>query len=177
VKCKLCNKSYAYHGGTTNLHDHLNRVHSNEYKTKSKHDPTLDAFIARSKCPTSRAKRITDLIADMVMQDLRPVALVEGRSFEALLKYIEPGYKVPSATHIAQVVRRKHEAGKWRLKQKLTADSTSLAITTDIWTSCANDAYVYFPHGPLHHQYLANAFMYSCNKPFPRPSHCCKHCR
>ena len=31
MKCKLCNKSYTYHGGTTNLHDHLNRIHSNEY--------------------------------------------------------------------------------------------------------------------------------------------------
>ena len=118
VKCKLCNKSYAYHGGTTNLHNHLNRVHCNEYKTKSKHDPSLDAFIAQSKCPTSRVKRITDLIADMVAQDPRPAALVEGRGFETLPKYIEPGCKVPTATHVAQVVRRKHEAGKRLFEEK-----------------------------------------------------------
>ena len=117
MKCKLCNKRYAYHGRTTNLHNNLNHVHSNEYKTKSKHDPTLDAFIARSKCPTSRVKRITDLIANMVEQDLRPSALVEGHGFEALLKYIELGYKVPSATHIVQVALRKHKAGKRLLKQ------------------------------------------------------------
>ena len=34
---QVVQQRYAYHGGTTNLHDHLNHVHSNEYKTKSKH--------------------------------------------------------------------------------------------------------------------------------------------
>ena len=175
VKCKLCNKRYAYHGGTTNLHNHLNRIHSNKYKTKSKHDPTLDAFITWSKCTTSHAKRITDLIADMVAQDFWPAALVEGRGFEALLKYIKSGYKVPSATHIAQVVRCKHKAGKRLLKQKLTADSTSLAITTDIWTSWANDAYI-----SLTAHFITSTWqMVSCilaTSPNPRPSYCCQHC-
>ena len=55
---------------------------------------------------------------------------MEGDGFKALLKFIEPGYKVPSATHITHVV------------QKLKEDALSLAITSDIWTSCANDAYI-----------------------------------
>ena len=140
VKCTLCDKSYAFHGGTTNLRDHLLRIHANEFKPKQQ--PRLDTFMIRGKCPESRAKRITELIADMVARDLRPAAVVEGDGFKALLKFIEPGYKVPSATHIAHVVRRQHEGAKVALKQKLKENVLSLAITSDIWTSCANDAYI-----------------------------------
>ena len=140
VECTLCDKEYAFHGGTSNLRDHLVRMHSNEFKPKQQ--PCLDAFVIRGKCPDSRAKRISELIANMVARDLRPAAVVEGDGFKALMKYIEPGYKAHSATHIASVVRRQYEAAKVALKQKLKEDASSLAITSDIWTSCANDAYI-----------------------------------
>ena len=140
VECTLCDKEYAFHGGTSNLRDHLVRMHSNEFKPKQQ--PCLDAFVIRGKCPDSRAKRISELIANMVARDLRPAAVVEGDGFKALMKFIEPGYKAPSATHIATVIRRQYEAAKVALKQKLKEDASSLAITSDIWTSCANDTYI-----------------------------------
>ena len=48
----------------------------------------------------------------MVAQDLWPALMVEVDGFQALMKYVEAGYKVPSAMQIAKVVRRKHETGK-----------------------------------------------------------------
>ena len=65
----------------------------------------------------------------MVARDLRPAALVEGGGFKDLMKYIEPGYKVPTATHISEAVRKKHVAAKGSLKVKLQ-DANSLGITT-----------------------------------------------
>lgn len=38
---------------------------------------------------------------DMVARDLRLAALVERGGFKDLMKYIEPGYKVPTASHIS----------------------------------------------------------------------------
>ena len=64
VKRTLCDREYAFHGGTSNLCDYLVHIHSNEFKPKQQ--PNLDAFVIRGKCPDSRAKRITELIADMV---------------------------------------------------------------------------------------------------------------
>jgi len=92
------------------------------------------------------------------------------------LKYIEPGYKVPSATHITQVVHRKHKAGKRLLKQKLANSTLDKFGDYNRHLDKLRKRCLYFPNGPLHHQYLANGFMYSCKKPFPRPSHCCQHC-
>ena len=140
AKCTLCEKTYAFDGGTSNLRDHLLQLHASNFKPKQQ--PRLDDFVIRGECPDSRAKRITELIADLVARDLCPAAVVEGDGFKVLLKFIEPGYKVPSATHIAHVVHRQHESAKVALKQKLKEDALSLAITSDLWTSCSNDAYI-----------------------------------
>lgn len=44
-----------------------------------------------------------ELIANIVAHDLCSAAVVEGDGFKALLKFIKPGYKVPSVTHITHV--------------------------------------------------------------------------
>ena len=119
-----------------------------------------------AKCPHSRAKQITDLIANMVACDIRPAAIVEGDGFKALMKFVEPGYKVPSATHIAQIVHQKHELGKRILKEKLKLEANGLAFTTDIWTSCSNDSYISLTAHFITHSWQ----MVSCilaTSPFP----------
>ena len=42
----------------------------------------MDSFVSRAKCPPTQAKRITELIALMVVKDLRPAAIVEGEGFK-----------------------------------------------------------------------------------------------
>lgn len=54
---------------------------------------------------------------------------------------LEPGYTVPSRKLITSMIRRKHEVGKELLCEKLKAAS-SVALTTDIWTSRATQAYI-----------------------------------
>ena len=139
--CKICNKEYAYHRGTSNLRDHLTRAHPSKLKSPP-NQSSLDPYLSHSKCSETRAKRITEHIVDMVVRDLRPAALVEGAGFKALMNYIEPGYRVPTATHIAEVVRQKFINGKDSMKQYLESELHFMAITTDIWTSRANDAYL-----------------------------------
>ena len=141
VSCSICAKDYAYHGGTSNLRDHLVRCHPKEFQPSLKRQPTIETFVSKTKCSASRAKQITGLIVDMVSCDLRPAAIVEGKGFNRLVKSLEPGYKVPSATHISEMVRKKHVAAKQILKDRLQ-DVVSLSVSTDIWTSCTNEAYI-----------------------------------
>ena len=102
--CKICNKEYAYHGGTSNLRDHLTHVHPSKLQSPQ-NQSSLDPYLSHSKCSDARAKRITKHIVDVVIRDLRPAALVEGGGFKALMNYVEPIYRVPSSTHIAEVVK------------------------------------------------------------------------
>ena len=102
----------------------------------------------------------------MVACDIRPAAIVEGDGFKALMKFVEPGYKVPSATLIAQIVHQKHELGKRILKEKLKLEANGLAFTTDIWTSCSNDSYISLTAHFITHSWQ----MVSCilaTSPFP----------
>ena len=148
--CGLCKNEYSYLGATSNLREHLLRYHKDKYKRNEgvsrdgngKGQTNLDGFIIRCKCPPSRAKKITELIALMVAKDLRPAAVVDGEGFKRLLFYLEPGYVIPSSVHIMDVVRRKYIMAKEKLKRILTESSTQYSLTTDIWTSFANDAYI-----------------------------------
>jgi len=102
----------------------------------------MDSFVTGAKCPPTRAKRITELIALMVAKDLRPAAIVEGEGFKRLLSYLEPGYIIPSAVHVMDIVRRKFAVAKGKLEGILSVNESKYAITTDIWTSFSNDAYI-----------------------------------
>ena len=72
----------------------------------------------------------------MLAVDLRPVYMVECEGFRDLMACLEPGYTVPSRKLITSMIRRKHEVGKELLCEKLKTAS-SVALTTDIWTSRA----------------------------------------
>jgi len=85
---------------------------------------------------------VTEHIVGMVICDLRQAAMVEGVGFRALMNYVEPGYHMPSATHIAEVARRKFTNGKTAIKSYLQTEVEFFAFATDIWTSRANDAYL-----------------------------------
>lgn len=146
VSCQLCSKQMAYHGGTTNIRDHLIFIHPKDFKldhsSATSASTSLDNFLSKSKCPPSCSRHITELITDMVARDLRPAAIVKGEGFRALLNYIETGYKIPSDTHIASVIQKKHEVGKRAMMQRLKNENAFTAFISDIWTSCANDAYI-----------------------------------
>jgi hypothetical protein len=55
--------------------------------------------------------------------------------------YIEPDYKVPSRTHITSVCRKKYDTIKEGIFASLST-VPNVALTSDIWTSGATQAYV-----------------------------------
>ena len=52
VSCQLCRKQMAYHGGTTNIRDHLIRIHPKDYKLEhssaTSASTSLDNFLKAS---------------------------------------------------------------------------------------------------------------------------------
>ena len=99
VKCMLCSKELAYHGGTSNLRDHLLKIHPLDYRTKQRRlhklHLTVLRFLARY-CGESRSKEITDRIVNMVAMDMRPMHAIECVGFRELVPSLEPGYKLLS---------------------------------------------------------------------------------
>ena len=100
VTCRLCTKQLAYHGGTTNLRDHLTRVHMDKYKPVKRTDDQLSLETFVRKCSDARVKLLNELIVDVVTMDTRPLAIVDGEGMRRLLLYLEPGYRLPSRKHV-----------------------------------------------------------------------------
>ena len=141
VKCKLCLAVLAFHGGTTSMQSHLLSRHPDEYRAPEAKNRTMDDFVVSKKCSTARASEITRRIAEMAARDLRPLSIVEGSGFKSLMSYVEPGYVVPSRTHIAAVCRRLYNTQREKL-QETVSSCESVALTTDIWTSAAVHGYM-----------------------------------
>ena len=76
----------------------------------------------------------------MVTTDLLPINVVDGQGFREVLKYIEPGYKIPSRTTITTRVEASYVRKKAELKIQLA--TANVALTTDCWTSLTTESYI-----------------------------------
>ena len=155
AKCTICKQDFSYRGRTTNLRLHLQVKHSIIYapkksknNEKTSEEPctskqmSLDIFSKQQYCSEARASTITERIVNMIAIDRKPTRMVEGEGFLKLMDYLEPDYKVPSRKFITGVIHKKHEATKEKLQDKLETEASSIALTTDICTSSATEAYI-----------------------------------
>ena len=102
----------------------------------------MDTFLNHHKCLPAHFKKTAELVAFMVAKDLQPAAIVDEEGFKRLLSFLEPGYVVPSSVHIMDDVGRKYTIAKEKLKRIFAENTTKFFLTTNIWTSFANDAYI-----------------------------------
>ena len=143
AKCKLCERDYAYHGQTTsNLQNHLKNHHPSVVPgakanvAEGKNKLMTDFAVSRPKktCGSAQSECITQLLVNWVTTSMRPLSLVSDGGLRDLLEFLEPGYQLPSRTHIAAIVRNRHKSGLEEVR-RLLADAAAVAITTDAWTS------------------------------------------
>lgn len=124
--CPICDSSPKYSGRMTNLTSHIYHLHpSATFKTKVKvqqspvpiptptrtaevkqKQPTLIGLLnATTKYPfnSTCAITITMAIACFIIDDLRPLSVVEGRGFEYTINALDSHFSVPSRTYILQI--------------------------------------------------------------------------
>jgi len=75
AKCTVCGKELAFHGGTSNLRDHLLKMHPLSYQKPQR--GSIDTFLKPRQCSEARIKEITERIASILALDLRPLRTVE----------------------------------------------------------------------------------------------------
>ena len=149
VECLICAAKLKYNGGTTsNLAAHLKKRHKSEtdQTNSTKHAQTkLTQFAAGVAQPSTKICTVTQqdalarLLSRWIWMDMRPIALVEDKGLRALLRHLEPGYKIPSRTHLTTLIKKQWKDGQEALGAVLkTPDFISL--TTDIWTSRSTQA-------------------------------------
>ncbi len=151
AQCLLCNKTFTYNGGTTsNLLSHLQRKHPSSAKPGVKEGrqtqvPSIESYAKAQPrgskiCTHAVQLEITRILSRWPWLDMRPIAIVRDRGLKELLNFLEPNYQLPSTTHVSALIKKNFEDGKAALSRQLRA-ATSIALTTDIWTSKATQAF------------------------------------
>ena len=71
---------------------------------------SLDApTILPSNCSP---EEITNAIVDVIVKDFRPVSLVEGKGFQALINLLAPNYQMPEVEQFSRLAKRRFEQMK-----------------------------------------------------------------
>ena len=88
-----------------------------------------------------RKREITEQIADFVALDMRPVNIVSGEGFKQLVKFLEPGYRVPKQDTVMHSITSKYNTIKDLVLRKIKS-CTAVSFTTDMWTYNQMEGYM-----------------------------------
>jgi hypothetical protein len=147
AKCKFCKVELSCLGGNTSgLMRHVKAKHPGSIvsASQSPKQPKLAAFGVGPPRPVteSRAETITGLIGKLIADNMLPVSIVDSKAFTELMAYLEPNYKVPCRQTMTARLANSAKKLKAEMKERLEVEKPTVSLTTDVWTSMANDAYM-----------------------------------
>ena len=108
----------------------MNKVPSKD----SKHQSKMDAFVKNNLYSqgSTKWKSLTNSMTHCIAKDILPIRIVEKEGFKALVKNLDPHYKLPSDLY-----------SKTRASVESQISKTEyFAATTDIWSSNTMEPYL-----------------------------------
>ena len=146
VECDLCKSHLSYTNKSTGtMANHLKLKHklNPAVKASATRNTAVQQKITAYKSPViSKDHMITchRKLAAMCAEDLRPISIVDGRGFKSFMANVAPSYPVPSRTTVMKYLDLDYN-DKVNAVKELIGDNR-VAITTDCWTSAAQEGYL-----------------------------------
>ncbi|XP_070140476.1 zinc finger BED domain-containing protein 6-like [Drosophila kikkawai] len=106
---------------------------------------SVASYFKRAVLYESNSKRKTDIdkaLTEVVAKDVKPYNIVENESFIKYTEVLDPRYKLPSKTHLRDVLMSnlyKETSAKLSL---IFQEVLDVSITCDLWTSSANASFL-----------------------------------
>jgi len=108
--------------------------------------PGIAAKKAKLDSSSTLHKKIKRGIAGMMIHDFQPHLFVEDRGFSELMQQLEPRYQIPHrTTYCRSVIPSMYKEARKEVESKLgdvLQSKSKMSLTTNMWTSEANDAYL-----------------------------------
>ncbi|XP_072314069.1 zinc finger BED domain-containing protein 4-like [Eucyclogobius newberryi] len=123
---------------------HMKRKHPVYFAkdTASTPQPHMDTFLRMvPSCSTQQAAEYSDRILNILVTDMRPLSMVEGKGFKEMISKFSPQYELPSTIYFTKKMEDKYKEIKGKLIDAIKK-CDSVALTTDIWTSVAVEAFM-----------------------------------
>lgn len=135
-----------YLGTTTNLRNHPKRhtvynPPSTPTKTGMKQATLTSVMTTPPRIVNETHERFACAIANWIVIDCLPLSAVDSDGFREIISVIAPTFKVPCRQTIRARIEKKYDEERRRLLSQLE-DVTSVAITTDTWTSNSTQSYM-----------------------------------
>ena len=142
--CKICKQECKYTGGTTNLNQHLLTHHSEIFNTmpssgvKKSIQAKVTSMMKKPIVEMSSAsyRQCAEAIAEFIFGDLVPLATVESKHFQGMVKVLSGGsYEPPKRRYFTDTLLPKMlEETSQQIKNEI-ASGSGKGLTTDSWTS------------------------------------------
>ncbi|XP_053968597.1 E3 SUMO-protein ligase ZBED1-like [Anastrepha ludens] len=144
AKCIQCGKTYITCGNTTNLAGHLKRMHAGLTVSElPKSSGSILSFIEKKyEASSARKKSLDSSLMHYICSDMRPFSVVENKGFRNFVSTLDPRYELPSRNKLRNTCMQDFYTN---MKDKLHCILDRVdycAITTDCWTSRANESYM-----------------------------------
>jgi len=142
-----CTEKLAYHNSTSSMLKHLKFNHVTAYescatnKSKSKQFTLISSNYKIIPLSKEKSQAITIAIGRFIAFDMRPINLIEGTGFEALLKLAEPNYQLPCRTTLMHTIEELYKSTKKDIICQVN-NSKSFGITFDYWSSLTTKSYL-----------------------------------
>ncbi|KAL0224672.1 hypothetical protein RCL1_002584 [Eukaryota sp. TZLM3-RCL] len=177
-KCLLCKspKATVYNNpSTTTMRDHLNKFHPTwreEVSKSQNYQRTIPgASFPSLECvqPTHQQnQQFLQLLMDLFINQHLPFRLNECPEFKAVIKYLNINMKLVCRKSFKLAIMKSFKKSKCTVKQYLNSIKGKFSITTDVWTSSANDPFLGMTlHFINEHFKISSIVIDVC--PFPHP--------
>lgn len=91
--------------------------------------------MGKMTCTPWQAAFLTESILNMIVTDMRPLLMVQDEGFITIVQTFNPGYTLPSRTHLTKLMETKYKQTFKEVKTAVNSNHSKLALKADVWTS------------------------------------------
>ena len=159
AECTKCKATYAKSSSNSTLRFHLEGTHGIKFGKESSQPSSslviqqpnqqqqqgtlvnMFSIAKRRRLTKTEDKAIDDALVQLIFEDMRPFAIVDGSGFKNFCSKMNPDYDLKSRNTYRSKAVSAHALAVTKLKSIL-ARASDLSITTDLWTSNKQEAYI-----------------------------------
>ncbi|CAB4496166.1 unnamed protein product [Rhizophagus irregularis] len=141
IICNLCQQKYSSKTGINTIKGHFMTNHKDEW-TMIEQQQTNKSVELYGKKDMKRIIHFNSLLFRWIICDQQSFSVVENDDFIAFITTLDPRYKLPSRQTVSIKIQEIYESQCKILKTYFSKLSSKVAITTDVWTACTNQAYM-----------------------------------
>ena len=157
VYCGICDKEFKYTGTVGNLQTHLKNVHHITEETNKPQDSTpstpqssqarIDSVFKTSaqsskyREDNTKQKRFRVLACQWIVRTLRPLNIMDDKSFKEMIYHADPRLTVPSSSTVTRTIKLMYNQ-KFNQTVEAFKGVTYFWVTTDAGTSFAGKTFI-----------------------------------